>query len=473
MMRIFILAHYVFSNPWYWPNDSIIKNINIRNKRSYNYHSRKFVPPDILKSHYDTHQKVSDIELIWWPWVNTDNRTKRVPFEEEIVDKILSEKCGSCFITNNLLYQNQARAILFDTTYLFQYLHGSNRSVPMPATRPYDQYWVGRWRESSGKGANKIYNLRNNTGHFNGFDKSFNLTGGYRRDADIYYNPLGTPHRLYLATQREIKLGITNDKILEHKVSKSVAISMVSNCGNTKEAKNRIAVIKKLLERGLKITGIGGCFKNLEKRYENLNYISDRGDKTPSKFDRKILREHKFYLAFENALHCRDYVSEKVWRNSYGNLAVPVVLGPWRDDIFKQAPKKSFIFVEDFKSPDDLIDYLNYLDRNDTAYMEYFEWRNHVDHELNGEGPEYDYLHKYTSYADSLADQMCKICTLMRNYQGRNWPKKTITSYSHYVWMDQPDKNCTGTDLKLEQYFDANTMYLPARSDLYTYANKP
>lgn len=31
--------------------------------------------------------------------------------------------------------------------------------------------------------------------------------------------------------------------------------------------------------------------------------------------------------------------------------------------------------MEDFAKPEDLIDYLNYLDLNNTAYMEYHNWR--------------------------------------------------------------------------------------------------
>ena len=41
-----------------------------------------------------------------------------------------------------------------------------------------------------------------------------------------------------------------------------------------------------------------------------------------------FIAKHKFYLAFENSLHCNDYISEKFWRNALGNGAVPIVYGP-------------------------------------------------------------------------------------------------------------------------------------------------
>ena len=38
-------------------------------------------------------------------------------------------------------------------------------------------------------------------------------------------------------------------------------------------------------------------------------------------------------------------------------------------------PNKSAIFVDDYADLGQLIDYVKYLDKNDTAYMEYLAWR--------------------------------------------------------------------------------------------------
>ena len=57
-------------------------------------------------------------------------------------------------------------------------------------------------------------------------------------------------------------------------------------------------------------------------------------------------------------------------------MTVPVVFGPEKEDVLKIAPKNSFIFAEDFETPKALVDYLDYLDGNDTAYLEYHKWRN-------------------------------------------------------------------------------------------------
>ena len=82
-----------------------------------------------------------------------------------------------------------------------------------------------------------------------------------------------------------------------------------------------------------------------------------------------IISTYKFYLAFENAIHCNDYISEKFWRNSLRTGAVPVVYGPHKDDLKRLAPPHSYIHVEDFETPEELVKYLNYLNTNDTAYL--------------------------------------------------------------------------------------------------------
>ena len=56
---------------------------------------------------------------------------------------------------------------------------------------------------------------------------------------------------------------------------------------------------------------------------------------------------------------------------------VPIVYGA--KDVHKTAPPYSYIDVRDFKSPKHLAEYLIYLDKNETAYMSYFDWKKDYD----------------------------------------------------------------------------------------------
>ncbi len=78
-----------------------------------------------------------------------------------------------------------------------------------------------------------------------------------------------------------------------------------------------------------------------------------------------------FNFSFENSF-CDDYVTEKFFKVLEYDI-IPVVLGS--GNYSKMAPTKSFIDATQFKSPKKLADYLTYLDKNITAYAEYFEWK--------------------------------------------------------------------------------------------------
>lgn len=83
------------------------------------------------------------------------------------------------------------------------------------------------------------------------------------------------------------------------------------------------------------------------------------------------IRWSKFHLALEHTSQS-GYMSEKVWQCLRVGT-VPIYYGAPEAGFF--LPPHSTIFVRDYGSHDELIDYLLYLDKNDTAYLEYLEWR--------------------------------------------------------------------------------------------------
>ncbi|KAJ8037261.1 Glycoprotein 3-alpha-L-fucosyltransferase A [Holothuria leucospilota] len=87
-----------------------------------------------------------------------------------------------------------------------------------------------------------------------------------------------------------------------------------------------------------------------------------------------IVYSYKFYLALENS-ECDDYITEKFWIQALQHNSVPIVYGTTRKDYEKVAPPNSFIHLSDFGSMTSLADRIKYLDKNDTAYNEYFNWK--------------------------------------------------------------------------------------------------
>lgn len=142
---------------------------------------------------------------------------------------------------------------------------------------------------------------------------------------------------------------------------KRLALAAVSNCDFSPAAVVRLQYLKVLRERGLRLDAIGDCFD--KSPIPRVDYLRNAMVEYTSRY--------KFYFAFENSYHCKDYVTEKFFRAIKAG-AVPVVWGAKRAAYEAYVPASGFIFVEDFPSMQRLIDRLNYLDRNDTAYLEYF-----------------------------------------------------------------------------------------------------
>jgi len=54
---------------------------------------------------------------------------------------------------------------------------------------------------------------------------------------------------------------------------------------------------------------------------------------------------------------------------------LPIVMGARPIDYAKICPPHSYIHVDDFTGPQQLAEYLHHLSNNDTAYEEYFHWK--------------------------------------------------------------------------------------------------
>ena len=138
---------------------------------------------------------------------------------------------------------------------------------------------------------------------------------------------------------------------------------------------------------------------------------------------KKLLRSYYFYLSFENT-RCKDYISEKFYNVLATASAIPIVFGPSKSEYEAVAPPYSFIHVNDFKNPEDLADYMNYLIDNTTAYMEYFWWTSY--------------------YTVKRTELICSFCEKMYNLRssaaGQNTQTKRIEDFNDY-WVNKADCN--------------------------------
>ena len=267
-----------------------------------------------------------------------------VPTIEEADDYEFTDWDGApceerrCEVTYDKGLLNSSDAVL---------VHGIARKPSveeMTANRPARQRWVFYVKESP-------TTWHSAPPHFDGM---FNWTATYRKDSDFF-----VPYGAYAEAEptasgeEACNFALNRDKM--------AAFGVSSHCGG-----QRFAFVRALMKH-IPVSVFGQCAPQLDPA-QKWECPKDLGQGCAEE-----LARHKFYLAFENC-HCKDYLTEKYWRNSLQRNLVPVVLGG-SDYGPELAIPGSFINAADFDSVKALADYLKHLDKNDTAYNAYFEWK--------------------------------------------------------------------------------------------------
>jgi len=199
------------------------------------------------------------------------------------------------------------------------------------------------------------------------FDNFFNLTMSYRRDSDIF-----TPYDRMSRVLEELKQKYkdTNDTGISATLQMKTrfAVWIVSNCDLTPGARERLDVVEEMVKSGIPVDRRGRCFPDNDPPPGER---AERGNGEQFRF----LSESKFVLSFENSHNCKDYFTEKLFWNGFIAGSVPIIWGAPKEDYEEVIPPHSAIFLDDYPNLKDLAAYLDYLDKNETAYREYFEWR--------------------------------------------------------------------------------------------------
>ncbi|XP_062843986.1 alpha-(1,3)-fucosyltransferase 4-like [Trichomycterus rosablanca] len=253
--------------------------------------------------------------LVWWlPFGNGLQRT----------DCAASYGVPGCSVTADRREYERADAVIMHHREL-----AAKRSDLPTGVRPAAQKWIWMNFESP-----------SHSGFLYEFDGMFNLTMSYRPGSDIFL-PYG-----YLNRRRSAGQVRVNRK-------RGLVAWVISNW---RPEQDRVQFYLRL-RRFLPVDLYGRRFRPL---------LNDSVVRTVSAY--------KFYLAFENSIHL-DYITEKLWHNALAAGAVPVVLGPPRENYERFLPADAFIHVQDFKGPRELAAYLKHLDRNPARYRRYLEWR--------------------------------------------------------------------------------------------------
>ncbi|XP_043230579.1 glycoprotein 3-alpha-L-fucosyltransferase A-like [Amphibalanus amphitrite] len=179
----------------------------------------------------------------------------------------------------------------------------------------------------------------------------FNWTATYRHDSDIV-----APYEKWVYYDDSVHF---RKQEINYAAKKTKKVAwFVSNCG----AINKRLQYAKELAKYIEVDIYGSC--GTKKCPRSMG----------KKCFEKLSNEYKFYLAFENS-NCRDYITEKFFVNGLQHNVLPIVMGAHPDDYKRAAPEHSYIHVDDFKSPQELADFLHALDRDDHLYNSYFQWK--------------------------------------------------------------------------------------------------
>ncbi|XP_042269185.1 alpha-(1,3)-fucosyltransferase 4-like [Thunnus maccoyii] len=296
-------------------------------------------------------------------WTHPFGRYRKLP------DCFALYQVRGCTLTDDTFDYAEADAVIFH----HRDIATSTVELP-PEPRPPAQKWI--WMN---------YESPTHTPRLWRFEGRFNLTMSYRTDSDIFL-PYG-----YLIPRVHTAEGLRN--LNTHPLrgpSRSdrprprLVAWVVSNWS---ESHARVAFYYKL------------------RQYIQVDVFGRAGRPLPEDNGKgsvvRLVGRYQFYLALENSQHT-DYITEKLWHAVLAG-AVPVVLGPSRQNYERFLPPEAFIHVDDFPTVRGLARYLLMLRHNPARLKRHLDWRG-----------------SYSVHQPAFwAEHYCTACRAVRKTRGR------------------------------------------------------
>ncbi|CAL8353562.1 unnamed protein product [Lota lota] len=272
-----------------------------------------------------SNKKPVDVTLLIW--TQPFERNRKLPDCQTLYE------ISGCHLTEDLDAYSEADAVIIHHREIATHV------TQLPTEpRPHAQKWIWMNFESP-----------THTRGLRQLEGVFNLTMSYRTDSDIFL-PYGFlvpfPHKTQEPRKR---LALRNPSYHRpHLVAWVIS--------NWAESQGRVAFYYQLA-RYVRVDVFGRAGRSVP-----------RGDSVV-----QLAKRYQFYLALENSRHT-DYITEKLW-NAVLAGAVPVVLGPPRDNYERFLPPEAFIHVDDFPSVGGLARYLLLLRASPALLRRHLAWR--------------------------------------------------------------------------------------------------
>ena len=290
------------------------------------------------------------------------------------------DKAKNCLLTYDKAWLSKAVAVVFhgrDVERNRNRYYSAKKLREIRKGMPLAQKWVFLSHENPWKSVS----------YYKPYDELFNWTATFSRKSDIF-----VPYHDYVP-----RLNLGKEQRNYAKEKTGLVAWAVSNCNS----RLRLDYVIQL-QKYVSVTVYGKC---------NCYFSTRRYCGHFDKACKDEISKYKFYLAFENDF-CHDYVTEKYWERLEQD-SVPIVMGSNYEGL---AIPGSYIDVNDFRSIEELANYLLYLDKNDDEYNKYFSYK--------------------SKFVLGSPDIYCRICEKLNSAEAAKHTQVALSEAYNY------EKNC-------------------------------